>query len=132
MASDEEQIRELVATWADATKAGDAETVLSLIADDALFLTVGGGVLTKADFAAAAEATPGEDAPRIDGTSDVQEVTVVGDWAFMWTKLSVAMTPPGGQTLTREGQALSILKKENGRWLWVRDANMLPPPTPPA
>jgi uncharacterized protein (TIGR02246 family) len=127
MSSDEEQIKSLVARWAEATAAGDAETVLSLIADDALFLTVGGGVVTKADFAAAAESSPGEDAPRISGTSDVQEVTVIGDWAFVWTKLSVSMTPPGGEPVTRNGHALSILKKTNGQWQWVRDANMLPP-----
>ena len=128
MPSDEEQIRRLVAAWMDATKAGGAETVLSLIAEDALFLTVGGHVLTKADFAAAASANSGQDGPRIDGTSDVQEVQVNGDWAFVRTALTVSMTPPGGERLTRSGHALSILKKENGKWLWFRDANMLPPP----
>ena len=34
MRNDEEHIRELVATWMAATKSGDVDTVLNLIADD--------------------------------------------------------------------------------------------------
>ena len=35
---DNEKIREVVATWMRATAEGDLETVLSLIAEDAVFL----------------------------------------------------------------------------------------------
>jgi uncharacterized protein (TIGR02246 family) len=38
MSNDEQEIRQLIATWMAATKAGDVETVLSLMADDAVFL----------------------------------------------------------------------------------------------
>ena len=38
MNTDEQQIRELVATWMSATKAGDLATVLSLMTDDVVFL----------------------------------------------------------------------------------------------
>jgi hypothetical protein len=41
MQSDEQEIRQLVATWMEATKAGDADTVLSLMADDVVFLVAG-------------------------------------------------------------------------------------------
>jgi uncharacterized protein (TIGR02246 family) len=41
MHSDEQEIRQLVATWIAATKAGDIETVLSLMADDVVFLLPG-------------------------------------------------------------------------------------------
>jgi uncharacterized protein (TIGR02246 family) len=41
MQSDEQEIRQLVATWMAATKAGELETVLSLMADDVVFLLVG-------------------------------------------------------------------------------------------
>jgi len=41
MTDDERAIRELVATWMAASKAGDTATVLSLIADDAVFMVVG-------------------------------------------------------------------------------------------
>jgi uncharacterized protein (TIGR02246 family) len=37
MQTDEHEIRQLVATWIAATKAGDIETVLSLMAEDVVF-----------------------------------------------------------------------------------------------
>ena len=41
MSSDEQEIRNLVATWMAATKAGDIERVLSLMAEDVVFLLPG-------------------------------------------------------------------------------------------
>lgn len=126
MQSDEEQIRQLVSTWMAATKSGDAETVLSLISEEAIFLVTGQPVMRKSDFAAAASAQASEEAPQFDGTSAIQEIKVLGEWAFMWAKLTVVVTPPGGgKSVTRAGHTLSILKKENGRWVLARDANML-------
>ena len=52
----------------------------------------------------------------------------MGDWAFMWTKLKVVVTPPdGAPSMTRAGHTLSILKKQGGKWVLARDANMLAP-----
>ena len=127
MQNDEEQIRQLVAKWMAATKAGDSETVLSLIAEHAVFLVAGQPVMRKADFAAASRSQSGKDAPRIEGSSDIQEIKVLGDWAFMWSKLTVEITPPGRNTMTRAGHTLTILRKENGKWMLARDANMLAP-----
>jgi uncharacterized protein (TIGR02246 family) len=56
MQSDEEQIRSLVSTWMSATKAGDTETVLSLMTEDVIFLAPGSPPMRKAEFAAAAKA----------------------------------------------------------------------------
>ena len=64
---------------------------------------------------------------QFDGKSEIQEVKVLGDWAFMWTRLKVIATQPGGQPIIRAGHTLSILKKENGKWVLARDANMLAP-----
>lgn len=41
MQSDEQAIREVVATWLRASAAGDTKTVLSLMTDDVVFLTHG-------------------------------------------------------------------------------------------
>jgi len=127
MQTDEQEIRQLVATWMAATKAGDIETVLSLMADDVVFLLPGQPpMMGKSTFAAAAKAHSNQDAPQFDGTSEIQEIQVRGDWAFMWTKLSVVVTQPGNPTpMTRAGHTLSILKKENGKWVLARDANLL-------
>lgn len=127
MQTDEDEIRQLVSTWMTATKAGDVDAVLSLMSDDVLFLVTGQPVMRKAGFAAAAKAISGENAPQFDSTSEIQEIQVLGDWAFMWAKLTVVVAPPVGKPVTRAGHTLSILKKEGGKWRLARDANMLAP-----
>jgi uncharacterized protein (TIGR02246 family) len=127
MSADEEQIRQLVATWMAATQSGDGDTVLSLMTDDAVFLVAGQPVMRKKDFAAALRAQQSGERPQFEGSSEIQEIEVLGDWAFMWTKLRVVATPPGGTTMMRAGHTLSILRKEGGRWRLARDANMLAP-----
>lgn len=128
MQTDEGQIRKLVRTWLAASKAGDTDKVLSLMTDDVVFLVAGHPPMRKADFAAASQAQASGAAPRFDGSSDIQEIQVLGDWAFMWTKLTFVATPPDGSpALTRAGYTLSILRKQNGKWLMARDANMLAP-----
>ncbi|SRR5258706_13007753 len=134
MQSDEQQIRELIATWMNATRAGDIDAILRLMTDDIVFLQPGQSpMLGKAAFVAAAKPQPGQARPQFDGTSEIQEIKVLGDWAYMWTKLSVVVSPRGGgaQT-TRAGHTLSVLKKENGKWLLARDANMLSSAPKPA
>jgi uncharacterized protein (TIGR02246 family) len=126
MQSDEQAIRQLVAAWMDATRAGDVDRVLGLMSEDVVFLVPGRPVMRKADFAAAAKAPAGQPAPTIEGTSDIQEIKVLGEWAFMWTKLKVVAAPPDGSaSVTRAGYTLSILKKEHGKWMLARDANLL-------
>ena len=121
-----DEIRTLVATWMAATKAGDTAKVLSLMTADVVFLIPGRPPMIGRDaFAAASAPPPGVSAPQIDGTSEIQEVIIAGDWAFMWTKLRVVVTPPGEAKITRAGHTLTVLKKESGRWLLARDANLL-------
>lgn len=124
MHTDEQAIREVVSTWLRASKAGDSETVLSLMTDDVVFLVPGHPPMRgKAAFASSQAAMEQFD---VNATSDVQEVTVLGDWAYIWTQLSVVMTPKGGgEAVRRSGPTLSIFRKESGRWLLARDANML-------
>ena len=128
MHSDEEQIRTLVSTWMSATRAGDTDTVLGLMTQDVIFLVPGKPPMRKPEFAAAVKAQASNTAPRFEGVSDIQEITVAGDWAFMWTKLSVIATPPDGSPSTkRTGHTLTVLRKQQGRWLLHRDANLLSP-----
>jgi uncharacterized protein (TIGR02246 family) len=128
MQRDEQEIRQLVSTWMAASKAGDIETVLSLMADDVVFLVAGQPPMRKADFAAAARSQTSADGPKFDGSSEIQEIKVLGDWAFMWQKLTVVVTPPNGvQSITRAGHTLTIFKRQNGKWVLARDANMLAP-----
>lgn len=128
MQSDEEQIRQLVTTWMAAAKAGDVDTVLSLMAEDVVFLMPGRPPMRKREFAAAARAQATGTAPRFDGTSEIQEIKVVGDWAFMWTRLTVIATPPDGSPpIEHAGHTLTVLNKDHGKWVLARDANLLSP-----
>ena len=125
MSRDEQEIRDLVATWMAATRAGDVDTVLGLMTDDAVFLVPGRPPMRKAEFAAAARAQAGQGAPAIDGHGDIQEVQVSGDWAFVWSRLEVRVTPAGGQALRKAGHTLTVFRREGGKWLLARDANLL-------
>lgn len=127
MNNDEQDVRQLVAKWIEATAAGDADTVLDLMADDVVFLVAGQPpMIGKAAFAAAMRAQAGQGRPQFEGRSEIQEIRVLGDWAYMWTNLTIVITPPGGAPpVTRAGHTLSILNKQDGKWLLTRDANML-------
>jgi len=125
--SDEQEIRDLVENWMDATRSGDGARVLSLMTDDALFLLPGRAPMTKDDFAAQAENQSGNDAPLIEGTSDIKEINVSGDMATMLSALTVSVTTPDGKEFSRSGHTLTVLKKIEGRWYLSRDANLLTP-----
>ncbi len=128
MHSDEQEIRELVARWMAATREGNTEAVLSLMTEDAVFLLPGRPPMNKAEFTAAARAQSNpQQAPRVEGHSEIQEIQVLGDWAFMWTSLTVTVTPPSGSPAKRAGNTLSILRKQKGKWRLARDANLLTP-----
>ena len=128
MSADEQEIRQLVATWMSATKAGDLATVLSLMTDDVVFLVAGQQPFGKQQFAAAMKPpASGVPMPMIEGHSEVQEIRISGDYAYMWARLNVEVTPPGGAKVKRSGHTLSVLRKEGGRWRLARDANLLSP-----
>jgi uncharacterized protein (TIGR02246 family) len=127
MSNDEQEIRRLVSDWMTASKAGDVDRLLSFMSEDVVFLVPGELPMRKSDFAAAARSQSGANAPKVDGSVDIQELQVVGDWAFLWTKLLVIVTPPGAQPITRAGHTLTIVRKQSGKWLLARDANMLVP-----
>ena len=129
MSDDEKQIRALVQAWMDATRAGDIDTVLGLMTDDVLFLLPGAEPMDKAAFAAASRAQAGAGAPRMAGRSDIQEVQVAGDWAWLRSRLELTITPADGSPAQRRaGSTLTVLRKEGGRWRLARDANLLGPP----
>ncbi len=66
----------------------------------------------------------------IEGESEIQEVRVLGDWAFMWTHLHVKVTPADGSAaMDRSGHTLTVLRKDAGSWRLARDANLLGRPS---
>jgi uncharacterized protein (TIGR02246 family) len=124
MTTDERAIRAAVQTWMRASADGDLARVLALLDEDVVFLGPGRPPMRKAEFEAASKGMAGK--VRIEGTSDIQEITVSGDWAYVWTQLTIAMTPAGGTPVHRVGPGLSIWrKKADGGWVIFRDANMI-------
>jgi uncharacterized protein (TIGR02246 family) len=123
MSDDVRAIRNLIDRWMKASKAGDTKTVLNLMTDDVIFMTCGRDPFGKEEFAAAS-ATMND--MKIDGTADVKEVSVNGDWAWARSHLTVSVTTPDGKETRRSGYALSILTKDmDGVWRIARDANLL-------
>lgn len=128
MDRDEEAIRALVTTWLEASAAGDLPRVLELMAEDVVFLAAGRPPMRGQDaFAAASRAL--EEQIRIEGTAEIQEVRVFGDWAYCWNQLTLRVHPIGSEATTElSGPALSVLRKQaDGSWVIFRDANMVGP-----
>lgn len=108
----------------DATKAGDIETVLSLMTEDVVFLVPGQQPFGKEVFASAAKSMSDV---KFEGSSDLEELKILGDWAYARARLKVQTIPiQGGEPIQRSGYTLSIFQKEkDGRWRIARDANLL-------
>jgi uncharacterized protein (TIGR02246 family) len=124
MSDDERAIRTLVDTWMTASRNGDTATVLSLMADDVIFMVPGQKPFGKEAFAAMSE---GMNGVLIEGTSDIQEIQILGDWAFLRNYIDLTVTPAGDvPPVHRSGYTLTILRKElDGRWVLARDANLM-------
>jgi len=125
--NDERAIRDLVATWMAASQAGDTAKVLLLMADDVIFQVPGREPFGKEAFAAMSQKmSDGMKGVRMEGSSDIRELRVLGDWAYLRNHLEITMTLPGGKSMRRAGCTLTILHKTaDGRWLLTRDANLL-------
>lgn len=124
MQSDEEKIRGVIETWMEATKSGDTQKVLDLMTDDAVFLVAGRAPFGKEEFRRAAE-TQSNSSIKFEGHSDPLEINVLGDWAYVISKLTVTTIQPGKPEIRRSGHTLTIFRREEGEWQLARDANLL-------
>jgi uncharacterized protein (TIGR02246 family) len=120
---DEQAIRNVIDQWMRASEAGDVNTVLSLMTDDVVFMTVGREPFGKEAFAESSRKMQGV---KMKAVSDPVEIKVLGDWACVRNHIKVTMTPPGGEASTRSGYTLTIFTKgPDGAWKLSRDANLL-------
>lgn len=127
---DELAIRKLIATWLNATRAGDVDAVLSLMAPDAVFLVPGGPPMCGREaFAKPLRALLATHS--IETLSEIQEISIEGNMAYARTRLTVEVRPRDGSAapVRRSGHTMSILRKQpSGAWLLTRDANLLGAP----
>lgn len=126
--NDEQQIRDLIATWLRLSAEGDISKILPLMAEDVVFLAPGQPPMRGREaFAASFAGWQGKFSLETD--CEIREIQTSGTWAYSWTNLSVTMTPlDGGPANRRSGHALTVLRKNaDGAWQILRDANLLTP-----
>jgi uncharacterized protein (TIGR02246 family) len=122
--NDEQAIRAAVNTWLEASKKGDSQTLLNLLADDVIFITPGRAPFGK-------EAFRGHDDEmknmKMESNLDIKEIEVAGEWAWMRSFLEVTFTPAGGSPTKHTGHILTIFQKQPQGWVIKRDANFVQP-----
>jgi uncharacterized protein (TIGR02246 family) len=124
MSNDELAIRNLVDTWCRATEAGDLDALAPLMADDMVFLTPGREPFGKREFLEGSRQSAGK--VKVSVQADVMEVRAAGDLGYCWLKLAVTVTTPDGSPpMQHAGQTIGIYRREAGRWVLARDANLV-------
>ena len=127
MGADDQAIRELHSTWIDAVNAGDLVRLLSLMADDAVFLNPGRAPFGRDGFSPGFSAAHQQ--ARIHCISELEDVVVVGEVAYTRSRDSLSVTPrAGGEAMQLAGHRITVYRKQpDGRWLLARDAHTLSP-----
>src|ERR1700694_3222717 len=102
MGSDEQAIREVHSTWIDAVNAGDLVRLLTLMADDVVFLNPGRAPFGREGFSPVLSAAHQQS--RINCISELEEVVVVGEVAYTRARDSLSVIPrAGGEAMQLAG-----------------------------
>ena len=127
MASDEQEIRTVHSTWIDAVNAGDLARLLTLVAEDVVFLTPGQAPFGREEFSSHFMAAHQQ--MRICCTSELEEVIVVGEVAYTRSRDALSVTPrAGGKETQLAGHRVTVYRQQrDGRWLLARDVHTLTP-----
>jgi uncharacterized protein (TIGR02246 family) len=127
MGSDERAIRDVHSVWIDAVNAGDLVCLLSLMADDVVFLNPGKAPVGRDGFSPGFSAAHQQ--ARINCISELEDVVVVGEVAYTVSRDSLSVIPrAGGEAMQLAGHRITVYRKQpDGRWLLARDAHTLSP-----
>jgi uncharacterized protein (TIGR02246 family) len=127
MGLDERAIREVHSTWINAVNAGDLVCLLSLMADDVVFLNPGQAPVDRDRFSSNLSAAHQQ--ARIHCVSELENVVVVGEVAYTLSRDALSVTPrAGGKAMPFAGHRITVYRKQpDGRWLLARDAHTLSP-----
>jgi ketosteroid isomerase-like protein len=131
--ADEAALRAADDTFVRAYNSGDLETVVAFYAEDAVLQPDGAPAVRGREAireyfrsAIAVERKAVESRP---GTLSDRAVGVSGDMG--WSSGENKVIEPGG-AITWSGKFLSVSRKVNGKWLYIRDTWNSDTPTPPA
>ena len=110
MGPDERAIREVHTTWIDAINAGNLARLVTLMADDAVFLNPGQARLGRDGFPAGFSTAHQQS--RIRCISELEEVVVIGEVAYTLCRDSLSVTPRvGGEATELAGHRITIYRK---------------------
>ena len=125
MIPDEREIHGVHSTWIDAVNAGDLVRLLTLMADDVVFLNPGQAPIGRDGFSANFSAAHQQ--VRIRCISELEEVVVVGEVAYTRSRDALSVTPrAGGKAAQLAGHRMTVYRKQrDGRWLLSRDVHTL-------
>src|SRR5262249_32453495 len=126
MASDEREIRTVHSSWIDAVNTGDLARLLTLLAEDVVFLTPGQAPVGREGFSS--NFMTAHKQMQICCTSELEEVVVVGEVAYTRSRDALSVTPrERGQRAQLTGRRWTLYRKRRGgRWLLSGDAHTLP------
>ena len=135
MGLDERAIREVHSAWIDAVNAGDLGHLLTLMADDCLFLGPGQAPLGRDGFSPGFSAAHQQ--ARINCVSELEDIVVVGEVSYTLSRDSLTVIPrdsgevggeAGGEAAQLAGHRITVYRKQSdGSWLLARDAHTLSP-----
>src|SRR5512140_3716589 len=127
MEPDERAIREVHSTWISAVNAGDLVRLLTLMADDVVFVGPGEEPVGRDGFSANFSAAHQQ--LRIHCTSELEEVVFTGEVAYTRSRDELSVTPrSGGEATQLTGHRITVYRKQpDGGWLLARDVHTLSP-----
>lgn len=134
-AADEAALKAVTAAWLEAYNAGDVEKIVAMYADDGVLMPPHAAVATghaaiRAFLTADTAAAKAAGVKLVPGAATAG---VAGDTG--WESGSFTITDASGATVD-SGSYLSVSRKSNGKWLYVRDTynsdRPLPAPAPAA
>lgn len=112
-----------IAAWDTATRKGDRAALLALVTEDCVFMAPGmAPIRGRATLAPLLE---GYDQLSLEPLFDLQELVVLGDWAFAWGRDELtAVVRSSGAIRSAAGWAVTILRRDgDGRWRFARGIN---------
>ena len=127
MGPDERAVREVHSTWIEAVNAGNLARLLTLMADDVVFLNPGQVPIGRDGFPPGFSAAHQQ--ARIHCISELTDVVVVGEVAYTRSRDSLSVIPiAGGEAMQLAGHRITVWRKQpDGSWFLARDANVLSP-----
>ncbi|HLG56382.1 MAG TPA: DUF4440 domain-containing protein [Vicinamibacterales bacterium] len=132
-AAEEAALKAVTAAWLNAYNAGDVETIVAMYAEDGVLMPPHAAVATgpAAIRAFLTADTVGAKAAGVKIVPGAATAGVAGDTG--WESGSYTIADASGATVD-SGSYLSVSRKSNGKWLYVRDMynsdQPLPAPAP--